>query len=74
MRRLLQKEGEIAVTGQERPTEGAPAGSHALDLNRPLNEIILDVVKLVLADNAGNQSAATKQLKIGRSTLWRYLK
>ncbi len=74
--RLLQNEQEFAMPRQERPqaAEEDSAGFHSLDLSRSLNEITLDVVRLVLEDNDGNQSAAAKQLKIGRSTLWRYLK
>ena len=43
------------------------------DYNRPLNEMIQDIVKIVLDKCDGNQTRAAKQLGIGRTTLWRYL-
>lgn len=46
---------------------------YALDLNRPLTDITEEILKIVLAETDGNQSAAAKRLGIGRSTLWRYL-
>ena len=49
------------------------SGSYTLDLSRPLSDITMDIIRLVLEENDGNQSAAAKQLKIGRSTLWRYM-
>lgn len=38
-----------------------------------LNQIIHQAIEQALADNDGNQSAAAKQLGIGRSTLWRHM-
>ena len=38
-----------------------------------LNQIIRSAIEQALADNGGNQTAAAKQLGIGRSTLWRHL-
>lgn len=49
-------------------------GYHILDLTRPLSEITQEIIHLVLEDCSRNHSAAAKQLGIGRSTLWRYLK
>lgn len=46
----------------------------ALNLNRRLDEITREIIRQVLAENGGNQSAAAKQLGISRTTLWRYLK
>lgn len=48
-----------------------PAGS--MDLNRTLEEINLDILKQVLAEENGNQSTAAKRLGISRTTLWRML-
>ena len=73
VRSLLEKESEFAESAAEQ-LHSSPAGGHALDLSRPMNEIMMDVVRKVLEEHDGNQSAAAKQLKIGRSTLWRYLK
>nr|PZN07078.1 MAG: propionate catabolism operon regulatory protein PrpR [Caldicoprobacter oshimai] len=50
------------------------AFNNSMDLERPLKDIIRDVVKKALANNRGNQSLTAKQLKISRTTLWRYLK
>lgn len=38
-----------------------------------LEQIIHQAIRQALEDNGGNQSAAAKQLGIGRSTLWRHL-
>lgn len=38
-----------------------------------LKQITRQAVEQALSDNGGNQTAAAKQLGIGRSTLWRYL-
>lgn len=43
------------------------------DLNRTLDEIELDVIRYVLADEDMNQTAAADRLGISRSTLWRKL-
>ncbi len=48
--------------------------AHRLDLSKPLSDITQDIVRIVLAETNGNQSAAAKRLGIARSTLWRYLK
>lgn len=53
-----------------------PAGSqshNALDLNRTLDEINLDILQIILSEEHGNQSAAAKRLGISRTTLWRML-
>ena len=44
------------------------------DLNRSLEEMNKEIVKRVLEENDGNQSAAAKQLGISRTTMWRYCK
>lgn len=38
-----------------------------------LNQIIRSAIEQAIAENGGNQTAAAKQLGIGRSTLWRHL-
>ncbi|WP_434311135.1 PrpR N-terminal domain-containing protein [Hominifimenecus sp. rT4P-3] len=43
-------------------------------LKRTLFEMERDIVRQVLHENNGNQTAAAKQLGIGRTTLWRMLK
>lgn len=38
-----------------------------------LDQIIRNAIEQALADNNGNQTAAAKQLGIGRTTMWRHL-
>ena len=49
-------------------------GSAALNLDRPLNEIISDIVHIVLSREGMTQAKASRQLGICRTTLWKYLK
>jgi DNA-binding NtrC family response regulator len=75
----IQARDVRALLERENPAEGTAnavqkgAGGYTLDLSRPLSDITMDIIRLVLEENDGNQSAAAKQLNIGRSTLWRYL-
>ena len=71
---LLDKEKEIAGQPVNTSVQGDGSLHRTLNLDKPLNEITIDVVRMVLEEHGGNQSAAAKHLKIGRSTLWRYLK
>ena len=43
------------------------------DVKLTLDQIIRQAIEQALRDNDGNQSAAAKQLGIGRSTLWRHM-
>lgn len=61
--KLLLREQPIIISGN-----GIP-----LDLSRTLEDINLDIVRYVLADEKGNQSQAAKRLGISRTTLWRML-
>lgn len=45
-----------------------------IDLSGTLDKITNDIVRIVLAQENGNQKRAAERLKIGRSTLWRMLK
>ncbi len=49
-------------------------GVFNIDLSGSLDKITNDIVRLVLAQENGNQKRAAERLKIGRSTLWRMLK
>lgn len=59
----------------ERETrEAAPVPEIGFDLNRPLDEMIRDIVIRVYTEENMNQTHAAKRLGISRSTLWRMLK
>lgn len=45
-----------------------------LDLNRPLDEITVDIVKRLLADNKNNLTLVANKLHLSRTTVWRMLK
>lgn len=44
-----------------------------IDITKTLDEINLDIINLVLAEENGNQSKTAKRLGISRSTLWKRL-
>lgn len=50
-----------------------PVPSSSFDIHRTLEEINLDILRLILAECDGNQSAAAKRLGISRTTLWRMM-
>lgn len=63
------------VLSRERHTTAAiPAGvqSSAREA-QTLEQIIRSAIEQALQDNNGNQTAAAKQLGIGRTTMWRYI-
>lgn len=51
-----------------------PCSAGQLDLNRPLDDIMYDVLRIVLAEENNNQKRTAERLCISRSTLWRMLK
>lgn len=69
----LKKELVFDAAADDPSFSGTLSGER-ISLDQPLNRITLDIIRTVLKKNNGNQSAAAKQLGIGRSTLWRYLK
>jgi len=44
-----------------------------IDLTQSLDDINMDIVRIVLDQTDGNQTEAAARLGIGRSTLWRML-
>ena len=65
---LLNKERMAAAASAPRPDRPL------LRLDRTLDEISRDIIRAVLEETKGNQSAAAKRLGISRTTLWRFLK
>lgn len=51
-----------------------PQQMNGLHLEKTLDEITRDIIKIVLHEESGNQSAAARRLGISRTTLWRMLK
>ncbi len=70
---LLEKESSHLIPSPDIHTPETNGSSYSLNLNRSLDEISQDIIRQVLAECGGNQSAAAKRLKISRSTLWRVL-
>ena len=69
----ISEEQVLALLNREkRQTPAAPESG--LDLNRPLEEIIHEVVMRVYEEENMNQTHTAKRLGISRSTLWRMLK
>ena len=68
VRDILRKERHMGAFSPTAENASAP-----LDLSRPLAEITQDVARRVLEENSGNQTAASRQLGISRTTLWRLL-
>lgn len=58
---------------QEHALYGFASVPNALDLDRSLDEINLDILRQVLAQENGNQTKAAKRLGISRTTFWRML-
>lgn len=57
---VVQVQGELRVPDR-------------FDLNRTLDEMNKDIMKRVVEECGGNQTAAAKRLGISRTTLWRFL-
>jgi len=54
-------------------TSDVSYGGHALDLNKSLDEISTDIIKIVLNEENQNQSKVATRLGVSRSTVWRKL-
>lgn len=64
---------KILLKEEPGPQTAAPSQT-GLDLRKILEEIQLDIIRRVLAEEEGNQSTAAKRLGISRTTLWRMIK
>lgn len=73
---IIRGETVRSVLQQERTAVPSLCGAQSiqLNLNRPLEQIKCDVVRLVLESENGNQTAAAARLGISRTTLWRMVK
>ena len=67
-------ESILAKESQQFPVQNSNQPSINFNYDKPLSDIIQDVVHVVLSQCNQNQSQAAKKLGISRTTLWRYLK
>lgn len=65
---ILSREKNMTSTGKYIEGRDIP-----LDLRMPLDELNKEIVRRVLEEEGGNQSATARRLGIGRTTLWRLL-
>lgn len=70
VKRVLDREAESREMWAQTAT---PSSAGNLNLSRPLEQIVSDIIHRVIEEKHGNQSAAARQLGISRTTLWRYL-
>ena len=75
---LLERERTLypGADGPKTPAaapDGGPALPGAIALDQTLEQIELQVVKMVLAEEKGNQKRTAQRLGISRTTLWRML-
>lgn len=68
VRALLRKERHVGSFFPRAENADIP-----LDLTRPLSEINREIVRRVVEETGGNQTAAAKRLGISRTTLWRVI-
>ncbi len=62
------------LNGEDRIASEPTAEIGELNINRPLNDIIREIILMLLAQEGMTQSKAAEQLGICRTTLWRYLR
>lgn len=67
-------EEQVQETLSLKPRKPQTLQDSSIDLDRPLNEIVQDVVLRVYQAENMNQTHTAKHLGISRSTLWRMLK
>ena len=56
------------------PVAPAPKNEANIDLNRPLDDIITEIIQRTVESQGGNQKKAADILCISRTTVWRMLK
>lgn len=61
------------ILARERTTAAVPQAAALPDQAQTLDQIIRTAIEQALLANNGNQTAAAKQLGIGRTTMWRHL-
>lgn len=74
---LLEMEQKTTIrrSGASAAPSGDASGSGVVfDISRPMDAINRDIIRAVLEETKGNQTAAAKRLGISRTTLWRLLK
>lgn len=65
---ILARERNMTSTGKYVEGQDIP-----LDLRMTLNELNKEIIRRVLEEEGGNQTATARRLGIGRTTLWRIL-
>lgn len=73
-RTAFRRIGPGASISEKDSSKAVKSSSVILDLKRPLSEINQDIIRAVLEETGGNQTAAARRLGISRTTLWRMLK
>ena len=70
---FISKDDVSTLLTQSEFKQIEPKNSFMIDTSKPLDEIVIDIINIVLAEEKNNQSKAAKRLGISRSTLWKKL-
>lgn len=70
---FISVEDVSAVLSQTETVQKEAVSETQIDISKTLDEITLEIINLVLAEENGNQSKTAKRLGISRSTLWKKL-
>lgn len=71
---IIEADAAASAVKKQYDKSAAAANIYYVPEGRTLDEITGDIIRIVLKNENGNQSAAAAKLGIGRSTLWRRLK